>query len=289
MHILSVTDLQQVAEQAANRAGNTAVSMQNEALNITQKGYRDFVSEADFASQKVIFDFISKRFPDHEFLSEEADFSQSYSSPVLWVIDPIDGTTNYIRGQPQFTISIAGAVAGHKDTATQNPTSMDIRNSSIPNQQASIQGYEVAAGVIFDPHQDELFSAAVETGSYLNRSRIQVSNVETMDKAIVGFDWSRDYHQRQNLLAIVNNIVHEVHTLRAIGSAAQALAWVACGRLDVYVNLGVGPWDVAAAKVIIEQAGGRVTNVNGDPWELWHGDCIACSPALHSQVQALMS
>jgi myo-inositol-1(or 4)-monophosphatase len=147
-----------------------------------------------------------------------------------------------------------------------------------------LKHHKLVAGVIYDPTGGEMFSATTEYASTLNQAPIKASDVELLERAIIGIDWSRDFDQRQSMLQIISQLAHRVHTIRAIGSAAEALAWVACGRLDVYINLGVGPWDVAAAKVIITSAGGTVTNFAGEPWNLWHPGCLASNGLLHDQL-----
>lgn len=275
MNLDQVINLQKVAESAVVEAGEMSIRLQEKPLDITKKGFRNYVSEADLASQQQIMENIRKHFPDHEFLSEEARNASSYKSSVIWIIDPIDGTTNYIRGQPLYSISVAAAVKTEGES--------QIGNS---DQLGHVSSYEIVAGVIYDPHRQELFSANTYSGVTLNHDPIRVSEITELKNAVIGFDWSRDFRPREELSQIINRLSHNFHTLRAIGSAALALAWVACGRLDLYFNLGVGPWDAAAAKVIIEKAGGSVTDLEGMPWDLGQGALVASNGTIHEEFVA---
>ena len=274
MKIPPANELLQLAESAAIAAGEQTIKLQGGPLNIMKKGYRDFVTDADLRSQELILETISRKFPDHGYLTEENENILSPESPVIWVVDPIDGTTNYSRGHPLYTIAIAAAVANRADPDEHSKDELELL----------LKHHQLVAGVIYDPTGGEMFSATTEYASTLNQAPINVSDVELLKRAIIGIDWSRDFDQRQSMLQIIGQLAHKVHTIRAIGSAAQALAWVACGRLDIYINLGLGPWDVAAAKVIITSAGGQVTNLVGESWNLWHPGCLASNGLLHDQV-----
>jgi myo-inositol-1(or 4)-monophosphatase len=251
-----------VAEHAAVQAGNLVRQQFSEPRQISQKGYRDYVTDADFASQAIITEIIQSSFPEHGFLTEEDDPSLPEGGPVIWVIDPIDGTTNYSRQIPTYCISIAAA--------TRQGTG-----------QSGWNDYRPVAGVIYDPMRDEMFSAAADGGSTLNGKDVSVSKADNVGEAIVSLDWSRDYARRQTMLSALNRFAHEAHTIRATGSAALNLAWIAAGRLDVYFNFGIGPWDVAAATVLIAQAGGTVTNAAGEPWSLNDASCVASNGLVH--------
>jgi len=274
MKIPPTDELLQIAEFAAITAGEQTTKLQGGILDIKQKGFRDFVTDADFRSQELILETISRRYPDHGYLTEENEHILSPESPVIWVIDPIDGTTNYSRGHPLYTIAIAAAVSHQRNRSEGTKSNLELL----------LKHHQLAAGAIYDPAGGEMFGATHESVSTLNKAPIKVSEVGLLEKAVIGLDWSRDFDQRQRMLEIISHLAHEVHTIRAIGSAAQALAWVACGRLDVYINLGIGPWDVAAAKVIITSAGGTVSDLSGESWNLWHPSCLASNGLLHDQL-----
>lgn len=244
-----------VATRAAAEAGELLREKWLEPRQIFKKGFRDLVTDADHASQALIVDIIRSHFPAHGFLVEEEASGLPDSGTILWVIDPVDGTTNYSHQIPNYCISIA---------VVKRPSTEDVSDSP-----------EVLAGVIYDPMQDELFKAAKGQGAFLNDAKIEVSNTRNLDEVVFAVDWSHDPAKRQKTLDVIQNIAHRVHTLRAFGSAALALAWVACGRLDGYFNLNLKPWDVAAGKLLIHEAGGQLVTVNNQPWQLADAGCIA--------------
>jgi myo-inositol-1(or 4)-monophosphatase len=254
--------LRDFAQSVALSAGELVRQKWSEPREISEKGYRDLVTDADIASQALITGTIRSAFPDHGFLTEEDDPSLPDTGPVIWVIDPIDGTSNYSRQVPTFCVSIGAVI----------PQKGDESNS---------RRYHPVAGAIYDPMREELFSAAAGEPSTLNGRTIAVSQVSVMSRAIVGMDWSRDHIRRERLLSVLKRVGDQAHTIRATGSASLTLAWIAAGRLDVYFNFGIGPWDVAAAAVIISQAGGNVTSASGNPWKLHEATCVASNRLLH--------
>ena len=248
-----INELLSVAIQAAMQAGELLRKKWEEPREISEKGFRDLVTDADHASQALIVQIIQSHYPEHGFLVEEKVSDLPADGPVIWIIDPVDGTTNYSRHLPNFCISIA---------AMKQPT----LEASEP---------EILVGVIYDPMQDELFQASAEQGAYVNGTRLQVSSTDDIGKAIIAVDWSHDPDQRQQTLDMLQNVAHHVQTMRAIGSAALTMAWIAAGRLDGYFNLNLKPWDVAAAKLIIGEAGGRLVNIQNGPWHLEDSGCFA--------------
>jgi myo-inositol-1(or 4)-monophosphatase len=258
--------LRSIAEQAATQAGHLIKELWNRPRQISSKGYRDIVTDADLASQSLITGLIRERFPDHGFLTEEDDPDLPTSGQIIWIIDPVDGTTNYSRQIPSFCVSISAA---------RFPINKSLTEA------------EILAGAIYDPMRDELFSAAKGQGSTLNGRTIHVSQTSDLEIAAVGFDWSREYDRRQVMVEVIGRIAHDVHTLRATGSAALALAWVAAGRFDLYFNFRIGPWDMAAAKVIIGEAGGQVSSLLGDHWDIEDSGCIVSNGRLHTTFKKL--
>jgi myo-inositol-1(or 4)-monophosphatase len=180
---------------------------------------------------------------------------------VLWVIDPIDGTTNFSRQQPNVAISIAAV----RDNAVQ-------------------------VGVILDPLRDELFSATHLSEARCNGQPIKVSMTRDLIHSVVAHDWAHSPQERQATLDVLQNLGHEVQTLRAIGSAALALAWVAAGRLDAYWNWHLNAWDFAAGAVIIQQAGGRCSDPDGQNLQPLSraSACLASNGILHREYQDLL-
>lgn len=264
---IDLSALLQTAQDAATRAGSLARESWHRPRRVSRKGYRDLVTDTDLASQELISGIIRERFPTHGFLTEENDPTLPAGREVTWIIDPVDGTSNFSRGIPNYCISVAAALTpGH------SPGS-------------------VLVGVIYDPERDELFSAAEGRGSYLNGREISVSPTTELGDAVVGVDWSRSRPLRQATLEAIASFAHHVHTLRAIGSAALALAWVAAGRLDLYLNRSLMPWDVASADLLIREAGGAITDLTGSRLDAsgMSGACIASNGQLHHSFLNLLS
>ena len=269
----SPAELRLFAEEAAGQAGLLLNAHLLSPRKVHKKGFRDLVTDADLAAQKSVTELISRRYPDHGFYTEESDPSLRPSGPVLWIIDPLDGTSNYSRGMRHFGVSIAAAISDG--------------NSSTASGQAALDGYEVVAGVVYDPTRDELFSAAKGLGATLNGVSIQVSKTTTLAELFVALDWSRDEQKRQKMLDAIGRFAHQVHGVRAFGSATLALSWVACGRLDAYCNYTLAAWDLAAAGLLTEEAGGRVNDISGQPWSLHSTDCFVSNGRVHRSLHSL--
>lgn len=264
MHNHEIRSLQETAERAARLAGGLLRELVARPRQLSHKGFRDLVTDADIAAQQLITDLIQDRFPDHAFLGEEHNPALPSEGPIVWVIDPVDGTSNYSRQQPNFSVSIAAAVPGEA-------------RSDRPR----LAGATIQAGVVYDPMRDELFSAAAGQGCSANGRQVRVSSVKELAPAIVGLDWGHSHENRRTVLAALNRFAHEVHSIRAIGSAALALAWVAAGRLDGYVQFALGPWDAAAGSLLVREAGGTVTTITGRPWTLADPGCLASNGRIH--------
>lgn len=251
-------------EELAREAGALAREKFGTNLEIDHKGFRDIVTEADYAAQRLITDRVRERYPGHGFVTEEEDETLPGVEATNWLIDPIDGTTNYSRRLPLFCVSIAVAAGGD------------------PRHERS----EVLAGVIYDPMRDELFSARLGGGATLDGERIQVSDITALGEGIIAVDWSRHRRLRQSTLDVVVNLAHEVTNVRAIGSAALAMAWVAAGRYDGYINFNLNPWDVAAADLLVREAGGQLSDAEGGAlkWSVKGGSCVATNGPIHEAL-----
>lgn len=241
---MSLTSIEQIAiletaQAAAATAGAYLRDVWQQPRHIQSKGWRDLVTDADIEAQRLITELIRGRFPDHAFLTEEDDPTLPTAGTVRWIIDPIDGTSNFSRQVPVFSISIAAVV-----------------------------GAEIVAGVVYDPLRDEMFCAAANQPTTLNNQPVHASHVHELIYSIVAFDWSRNPADRQMTLELLSNVAHQVHTIRAVGSAALGMAWVACGRLDAYFNAHMKPWDAAAGILLVQQAGGHLSNLQNQPWLL---------------------
>lgn len=259
--VLTIPQLLTVAEEVAQQAGKFAYVQRQQPRQLTSKGFRDFVTDVDIASQKMITDMIQAHFPEHGFLTEETDHDLPTDGPIIWVIDPIDGTTNYSHEMPLFAISIAAVGLTADGTR------------------------EVLAGVVYDPMHDELFSAMRGQGAMINKRPLQVSQTSSLSEAILSLDWSHHYAQRQTTLDIINKVGHEVRTIRAIGTATLAICWIAAGRLDLYYNLNIKPWDVAACGLILQEVGGMLSSMQGETyrWDDQRHGCLASNGRVHHQ------
>lgn len=250
------------AEAAAREAGALLREQWQQPRCLERKGFRDWVTDADYASQETITALIRRRHPDHGFQTEEADEALPATGNVIWLVDPVDGTTNFSRQQPNFSITVAAVATG-----------------------------EVKAGVVYDPLRDEMFSGTFGGGSTLNGKAITVGDASDLGGAVVALDWAHDPEQRQRTLDALGRFAHEVRTIRALGSAALALAWVAAGRLDAYLNAGLQPWDLAAGALLVREAGGRVCDWSGRPWTptRQRADGLASNGRVHEQLLALLA
>ncbi len=262
-HRYDLAALLNTAERAARAAGGLIKEMVSQPRELSSKGFRDIVTDADVAAQKTITDIIRGAYPDHGFVTEESDSDLPSEGPVVWVIDPIDGTTNYSRQLPEFCVSIGAAVQATG---------------------------ELLVGVVYDPARDEMFSGAKGMGSHLNGAPMRVSQVAEIGESLLGLDWSRSRPLRQAVLDALDATAHQVFTIRAVGAAAVALAWVAAGRLDLYMNYSLSAWDVAAAAVLIREAGGMVTDLDGIEWRLGghDGSCAASNGINHAEFTGMI-
>jgi myo-inositol-1(or 4)-monophosphatase len=225
-----------VAVKAAHLAGELMRRQvhQLSAIPVTRKARHDYVSEVDKACEAQIVREIQRYYPDHAFLGEEG--GASGDSEVVWIIDPLDGTTNYLHGLPHFSVSIAQQVKGRTEHA-----------------------------VVYDPIRDETFTASRGRGALLNNQRIRVSERTSLEGAIIATGFP--FRHRQ-YMKVFNNIFlrlwDEIEDYRRTGSAALDLAYVAAGRVDGFFEIGLSPWDVAAGALLVREAGGVVTDFEGN-------------------------
>ena len=266
---MDIESLLRTAEIAARAAGEVMVDRFGQPHQVTLKGFRDLVTDADLAAQEIITKTILQQFPDHAFLTEEEDGSLSTEGSVIWIIDPIDGTTNFSRNLPAFCTSIA---------AVENKPSWGEDN--------------VLVGVIFDPLRNEMFSAARGGKNQLNNETLQTSQINKIKDAQIAHDWNSSAQIRQTTLKVVTSLTDEAESIRTFGSAALALAWIAAGRLDGYFNYTLKAWDMAAASLMIRQAGGKVSTISGQSIKFSSDtdmNCLASNGLLHEPLLSLMS
>ncbi|MDY7077441.1 MAG: inositol monophosphatase family protein [Chloroflexota bacterium] len=250
------------AIEAARQASRVIAERYPTQQDITVKGYRDIVTDADTAAEAIILDMIRARFPDHAILSEEAGVSAVGSETdggYTWVVDPLDGTTNYAHHVPVFAVSIG-----------------------------VLEGGEPLLGVTHDPLRDQTFVAERGEGARLNGAPMHASHVARLDHTLVGLDWGHSDAVRARVLAYLHQIAPHCGTVRALGSATLAMAYVAAGWLDAYFSLGLKPWDATAGALLIAEAGGRCTTLAGEPYHIDSPGCLATNGLIHDEFLALM-
>lgn len=243
-----------VAAETAREAGKMLFEHLRKEFRISKKGRIDLVTEMDLRSERMIVDRIRSEFPDHQILAEE-EGRRGGPSPYQWVIDPLDGTTNYTNGYRFFAVSIG----------------------------LEFQG-KILLGVVYDPVTDELFSAERGQGAYLNGEPIRVSDENLLVDSLLGTGFSYNQPEIQLNLDYFGRFVMHARAVRRDGSASLDLCYVACGRFDGMWELTLKPWDVAAGKVIIEEAGGLVTGFDGKPCTIYDGEILASNGKIHQQM-----
>jgi myo-inositol-1(or 4)-monophosphatase len=249
------------ALEAAQAAGEVLRRKFPETRQVASKGPRDIVTDADLAAQRVILDMITRRFPDHAILSEEGRHDIDLAAPgFTWVIDPLDGTSNYAHRLPYFSVSIGLAERG-----------------------------EIVAGVVHDPLGRQTYYAERGQGAFVQGEteppeRLQASGLMDPAQALIGFDWPRDPAARQKVIEATARVGEATRTLRSLGSAALGLAQVAAGGLDGYYHLTLLPWDVAAGALLIQEAGGQLSSPRGAPWRLSEAGVVASNGHLHAAL-----
>jgi myo-inositol-1(or 4)-monophosphatase len=250
-----VSDILKIVEVIARQAGAVLMEGYGHVSHVQQKGVIDLVTEFDRRSEDVIVSAIQQEFPDHAILAEESGRNSTISE-YQWVIDPLDGTTNFAHGIPIFAVSIA------------------LLRNNFP-----------VLGVAYDPLRKEMFSAESGKGATLNHHSIHVSSVEDIRRAILSTGFPYDVHtNRRNNFAQFAHFQRRAQAVRHLGSAALDCAWTAMGRLDGYWEFGVKPWDIGAGAVIVREAGGHVTSMDREE-DLLTGDTIVVSNGLlHEQM-----
>jgi myo-inositol-1(or 4)-monophosphatase len=252
------------AIQTARDAGGILIDRLGRALQVSNKGDIDLVTEADVASEQLIIERIRSHYPRHAILAEESGMSPasleiSGESDWRWIIDPLDGTTNYAHGYPCFCVSIAVERAG-----------------------------QIEIGVIYDPMRDELFAAERGQGATLNERSVGVSAVEELNNAMLCTGFPYNVRERPDFSRDFTNFTMHAQAVRRDGSAALDLAYVACGRFDGFWEDGLNAWDVAAGVLLIEEAGGRITDYEGRPLDIYTPKVLASNGLVHDSMMRVL-
>ena len=250
-----------IAVRAARRAGEIIVRSLNrlESLTITSKGRNDFVTEVDRAAEEEIIASIRRHYPQHAFLAEES--GSSGTNDTVWIVDPLDGTTNFLHGFPVFAVSIACQIRGRLEHA-----------------------------VIYDPMRQELFTASRGAGAHLDNHRMRVSKARSIEGALIatGFPYRANVRYLDAYLGMLRAVTEQAAGVRRPGAAALDLAYVAAGRVDAFWEIGLSPWDTAAGTLLIQEAGGRIGTLSGGEYRQ-EGHIVAGTPKVYAALLELIA
>jgi myo-inositol-1(or 4)-monophosphatase len=254
-----VADVEQVALRAARAAGRIHLRWLNKTKTTRKSNALDLVTEADKESEAAIIKIINRAFPTHAILAEESGASEQ-TSEHRWIIDPLDGTTNFAHGFPAFCVSIAYELRGR-----------------------------VELGVVFDALHKDLFTALRGKGANLNGRPIRVSKAKTLATSLLATGFPYDRRERRRFyLCFWEDMMTRVEGVRRAGSAALDLASVACGRIDGFWEFGLKPWDVAAGALLVKEAGGTVTNMDGSALDLAGAQILATNRLIHREMAQVL-
>jgi myo-inositol-1(or 4)-monophosphatase len=240
--------------EIARAAGALLMGYFHQHVKVEYKGEADLVTIADRQSEILIRERIRKNWPSHDVLGEEQGLADT-GSDYRWYVDPLDGTTNFAHGFPVFCVSLA----------------LEHKKQRI-------------AGVIYDPTRDELFAAAKGNGAYLNQQRIRVSKTERLSECLVATGFPSHKRHKNPNIHFYHQITLHTHGVRRAGSAALDLCCVACGRFDGFWEFNLNPWDTAAGVLIVEEAGGKVSDFRGGPFQLDSRETLATNGLVHGAM-----
>lgn len=249
------------AIQTAHEAGRVLSEKFGRAA-VHHKGDIDLVTEADLASERLIIERVQNYYPRHSILSEEAGEVRVHGvedSEWKWIVDPLDGTTNYAHGYPVFCVSIGLARAGR-----------------------------IVVGVVHDPTRGETFAAERGGGATMNGRRMRVSETAELNRALVCTGFPYDVRERDDFARHFGNFMLRAQSVRRDGAAALDMAYVACGRFDAFYEDGLRPWDVAAGSLLIEEAGGRVSRYDDSPLDIYSPPVIATNGLIHDEALSVL-
>jgi len=252
--------LKAFAVDLARKSGALLKEKFTQKHQIQYKGEINLITEADQMSEALIIEEINRNYPDHGILSEESP-AISGAGKLRWIIDPLDGTTNYAHGYPVYCVSIA------------------LENEG-----------EVVLGVVYDPMRDEMFTAERGGGAYLNGGKLAVSSIENISRSLLATGFPYDIREsKENNLDYFNSMAVSVQAIRRAGAAALDLAYLAAGRFDGFWELKLKPWDTAAGCLLVTEAGGMISDVAGKKWNLYSPDLLASNGLIHEQMIKVLS
>lgn len=252
-----MSDFRTVAVAAAQQAGKLIADAYRTDVRVEYKqgATTNLVTEVDRRSEAAIIEALSKAFPEHQILAEEGGEGSQKPSPYKWIVDPLDGTTNFAHGFPAFCVSIGLEVEGR-----------------------------VVLGVVYDPLRQELFEAEAGKGAFLNGERMSVSRAAALDQALLVTGFAYDQEGRRSNLDHFSRFALRAQGIRRTGSAAIDLCYVASGRIDGFWELKLFPWDVAAGSLIVAEAGGRVSDFAGHPFSIYGHEVLASNGHVHQTM-----
>jgi len=251
------------AVKAARKAGSiiNRASLDLDLVRVSSKGQRDFVTEVDRAAEQAIIAMLKTAYPNHSILAEESGASgPGGDADYLWIIDPLDGTTNFIHGFPQYAVSIGLRHGGH-----------------------------ITQAVVYDPTRNELFTATRGRGAFLNDHRLRVSKRDQLEDCLIGTGFPfRRLDDLDEYVEVFTRVTKNTAGVRRAGAASLDLAYVAASRLDGFWEFGLSPWDIAAGSLLIIEAGGLIADLHGDGDYLETGDVVCGAPKIFPKLHALM-
>jgi myo-inositol-1(or 4)-monophosphatase len=252
--------LKSFAVDLARKSGALLKEKFSQTHQIYYKGEINIVTEADKMSEDLIIAAINRKFPDHGILSEESPMIKG-AGKLRWIIDPLDGTTNYAHGYPVFCVSIA------------------LENEG-----------EIVLGVVYDPMREEMFIAVRNEGAYLNDKKIAVSRIDNISRSLLATGFPYDIREsKENNLDYFNSMAINVQAIRRAGAAALDLAYLAAGRFDGFWELKLKPWDTAAGCLLVTEAGGAISDIAGEKWNLYSPNLLASNGLIHRQMIKVLS
>jgi len=255
-----MNELLGVAWEAALAAGEIIRANWHQPKTIGYKGAIDLVTSVDRESERKIVEIIRRNFSNHSILAEEETNLEGAQNEYRWIVDPLDGTTNFAHGYPQFCVSIALEQNG-----------------------------QVVLGLVYDPLRRECFRAATGQGATLNGEPIATSSANELDKALLATGFPYDHREHADFyLSYFRAFMTRCQGIRRGGSAALDLCYVACGRLDGFWELKLKPWDTAAGALIVSEAGGTITDFSGDPFSVYGGETLASNGLIHAEMLAAL-